>query len=396
MVGKPMAYNSIHSTLDDGRLISEILQKIQSSSKETRLWEEDGQQTQPQPSVMRAKIAAKRAQFMLNNAETENSATMDNNTKVKEDSKKNELIILWNEPDVNNNDVMDNDSEQVCIEPNDVVKGARQSRLVRRSSSVDSGIIVRTPSEKNEDRKRLVSIMTAKCCRRTNPNDNNKARVTRRKSSSLPNLNEIDLNKFELINFQDRRISSLNTREEAEDEFVEEGFKKQTETHKLQKTKSKNLFDIDNYTRGHYKKTRLSEMICRNNTFSVSGGQKSPGKPYSNGNPFDSKNNQKDRTSINENEEFVLNFDIDSTDHHGDTCLHYASSKGDINTIKYLLERGGNVWRKNHNKQLPIDMSRDFKTAQLLSQATIFYTEPEKHRQGCNNISSTIKLAFDL
>ena len=195
MVGKPMAYNSIHSALDDGRLISEILQKIQSSGKETRLW--TTQSEQMQPSLLRTKIAEKRAQFMSSMHNTE-STENNNNPEVEEEEeiKKNELIILWNEPDPNNNnDVIDN----VCIEPNHVPRIVRQSRLVRRSSSVDSGIVVRTNSEKNKDRRRLASNVSAKCC--VNSNGDNKKLITHRKSNSLPNLNEIDLNKFERINF---------------------------------------------------------------------------------------------------------------------------------------------------------------------------------------------------
>ena len=42
-----------------------------------------------------------------------------------------------------------------------------------------------------------------------------------------------------------------------------------------------------------------------------------------------------------------MNFDINKVDKDGNTCLHHASINGDIVTIKYLLQHGGDVWKTN-------------------------------------------------
>ena len=85
---------------------------------------------------------------------------------------------------------------------------------------------------------------------------------------------------------------------------------------------------------------------------------------------------------------------IDSTDQKGDICLHYAFSKDDANTLKYLLKQC-NV-RKNKRQQVPMDVSKDFKTAKPCHVATIFYSAPEQVKQSGKNISSTVKLSIEL
>lgn len=91
----------------------------------------------------------------------------------------------------------------------------------------------------------------------------------------------------------------------------------------------------------------------------------------------------------------TLNFDINDTDSRGNSCLHHASSQGDTTTLKYLLEQGGNVWVKNDDHCLPIDIARNFQTAKLLSSATLFYSEHSGQRNE-RNIMQTSKLNIAL
>ena len=88
-------------------------------------------------------------------------------------------------------------------------------------------------------------------------------------------------------------------------------------------------------------------------------------------------------------------FDINDTDARGNSCLHHASSKGDISTIKYLLEHGGDVWVTNDDQRLPVDLATDFQTAKLLSAATLFYSEQHLQRTE-RNIIKTSKLNIAL
>ncbi|XP_066927693.1 uncharacterized protein [Clytia hemisphaerica] len=369
MVVQSMAFSSIeaaHQKGEGGNMINDILQKIQQSSKETCLW--------GKPCLEEKRTDCSEAvdkQTVLKNIEAKDSFHFDDFWE--------ELALLDNEAsvddDVNNNNFIDQ-GFSMCLESNEELpiktEKRRGTRLVRRQSSVDSGIVVRTPSESYQDRLALVKSRVKRC--KTTDN----ALSTLQRSNSLPNLKDIDLNKFQTIKFKDFKAYK---KEQQDSKIAAESAKKHSEARK----KHKDLFSIRNYTRGKYRKTKLSELITRNNTFSMGEGRMPPHKL--NGRPLF-------EDSLEEN--YVLSFDIDSTDTKGDTCLHHASSIGDVDTVRYLLKEGGNVWRKNNNKLLPMELSHDFKTAKLLSHATIFYTEPEKQRHGCNNISSTVKLAFDL
>ncbi|XP_065672883.1 hybrid signal transduction histidine kinase M [Hydra vulgaris] len=67
-------------------------------------------------------------------------------------------------------------------------------------------------------------------------------------------------------------------------------------------------------------------------------------------------------------------FDVaNAVDENGNSCLHIAAINCDISAIKYILRNGGNVFQKNNNNLLPIDMAGDFKTASLISSVMLFY-----------------------
>ena len=413
MVVQPMAFNPIESSAqDEERMINDILQKIQRSSKETCLWEKTITTTTKSPQI---KLSEKRADFIRNTQPCRDNK-MDNGDKddVFEEVNKKEYVEMWNcisyldnesSVDENNNTDLSNvaqgpsSSSQVCSEPNtrvflgsykeesDVNK-CKRPNLVRRQSSVDSGIVVRTPSEKMQDRENRSLLTITSPVKRCETSDviDDKVRVTPllplHRSNSLPNLSDLDLDKFKTIRFKDvkKKRPVCPIVKTTSDELIT----KESES----RSKHKDLFNIRNYMTGKYRKTKLSEYIKRNNTFSLGEARVQSSR---------SKNIVKCLPSTaEEDENYVLSFDINSTDQKGDTCLHYASSKGDTDTVKYLLKQGGNVWRKNKSQQVPMDLSKDFKTAKLLSHATIFYSEPEQVQQNCNNISSTVKLSFEL
>ena len=395
MVVQPMAFNPIESAQDDGRLINDILLKIQSSSKETCLWENSTAANSPQ-----VQLSEKRADFIRNiqhyGDKVDNS---DRDYGIDEVDKK-EYVDLWNcmsfldnesSVDENNNDLNDVErgSSQVylqhntltCLEPNkgeiDVNKN-KPSKLVRRQSSVDSGIVVRTPSEKVHDREK--SLMIVKCSvKGCEPSDviDDKVPVTPalllHRSNSLPNLGDLDLDKFKTIRFK-------NVSKKPESKVLNNSFAELPKKNE-RRQKHRDLFNIRNYMTGEYRKTKLSEYIKRNNTFSLGEAR------------AQSSRNKTGKFLLNteeEDENYVLSFDIDSTDQKGDTCLHYASSKGDTDTVKYLLKQGGNVWRKNKSQKVPMELSKDFKTAKLLSHATIFYSDSKQNKKDCKNISSMV------
>ena len=94
MVVQPMAFNSIESSAqDEERLINDILQKIQQSSKETCLWEKTNAITIKSPKVQ---LSEKRADF-IRNTQPCGENKMDNGDKddVFEEVDKKEFIDLW-------------------------------------------------------------------------------------------------------------------------------------------------------------------------------------------------------------------------------------------------------------------------------------------------------------
>ena len=313
------------------------------------------------------------------------------------------MSFLDNETSVDDTPVFQNEEPK-----QDVTKTNKRPGLVRRRSSVDSGIVVRTLSEKMQDREKSLLLMAPSTLQSktelsspsTPCNDEiavsrtNKGPVTLSRSNSLPNLGDLDLDKFKTIRFknasrQTKMLECVNDVRAFEGEVVPQPPKR---NESVLRTKHKDLFSIRNYMTGKYRKTKLSEYIKRNNTFSL-------GEARFQTSPMKTNQRRCPPSSIME-ENYVLSFDINSTDQMGDTCLHYASSKGDTDTVKYLLQQGGNVWRKNKSQQVPMEVSKDFNTAKLLSHATIFYAEPEKllsvSSQNCNNISSTVKVSFEL
>ena len=90
-----------------------------------------------------------------------------------------------------------------------------------------------------------------------------------------------------------------------------------------------------------------------------------------------------------------MDFDINKVDINGNSCLHHASAKGDIETIKFLLHQGADVWKKNKENFLPIDLSLNFETKKLLSEATLFYGDQFAKKVNMN-IVDTPKLSFEL
>ncbi|XP_057302933.1 uncharacterized protein LOC130637714 [Hydractinia symbiolongicarpus] len=170
---------------------------------------------------------------------------------------------------------------------------------------------------------------------------------------------------------------------------------------KLPSQRVSDLFDISKYL-AKQSKTRRSRSCCSLYRDSVQNChlkvldidiEESLSRATKNRNPKTEKRSKRTYKEVNQGCEFRMGFDIDVVDDSGNSCLHHASSNGDVTTIIHLLNRGGNVWKRNKNNLLPVDVALNFQTAKLLSQATLFYSNPNHIDR---NIATTSKLITEL
>ena len=73
--------------------------------------------------------------------------------------------------------------------------------------------------------------------------------------------------------------------------------------------------------------------------------------------------------------------------------LHEAARAGDIATIERLLYDNANTWEPDETGNLPLDVAKNYTTAKILSEATVFYSKQNK----CdNNLIVSKKIVFEL
>lgn len=73
--------------------------------------------------------------------------------------------------------------------------------------------------------------------------------------------------------------------------------------------------------------------------------------------------------------------------------LHEAARAGDIATIERLLYNNANPWEPDESGNLPLDVAKNYTTAKILSEATVFYSKQNK----CdNNLLVSKKIIFEL
>lgn len=170
---------------------------------------------------------------------------------------------------------------------------------------------------------------------------------------------------------------------------------------KLPSQRVSDLFDISKYL-GKQSKTRRSRSCCSLYRDSVQNChlkvhdiniEESPSRMTKNRHTNTEKRSKRTYEEVNQGCEFRIGFDIDVVDDGGNSCLHHASSNGDVSTLIHLLNRGGNVWKRNKKNLLPVDVALNFQTAKLLSQATLFYSDPNHI---VRNIATTSKLITEL
>ena len=53
----------------------------------------------------------------------------------------------------------------------------------------------------------------------------------------------------------------------------------------------------------------------------------------------------------------VAGADVNAVDHDGNTALHHAAARGDIDSIKYLVSKGADVTKVNREGQTVADMA---------------------------------------
>lgn len=73
--------------------------------------------------------------------------------------------------------------------------------------------------------------------------------------------------------------------------------------------------------------------------------------------------------------------------------LHEAARAGDIAMIERLLFDNANAWEPDETGNLPLDVAKNYTTAKILSEATVFYSKQNK----CdNNLIVSKKIVFEL
>ena len=87
-------------------------------------------------------------------------------------------------------------------------------------------------------------------------------------------------------------------------------------------------------------------------------------------------------------------FDFNTKDNSGNCALHYAAQRGSEKIITEILENGGNVWVRNNDNQLPVELASNMNVRMLLSGVTLFY-----RGQYSNEIESRLtskQMSFEL
>ena len=87
-------------------------------------------------------------------------------------------------------------------------------------------------------------------------------------------------------------------------------------------------------------------------------------------------------------------FDFNAKDDSGNCALHYAALRGSEKIITEILENGGNVWVRNNDNQLPVELASNINVRMLLSGVTLFY-----RGQYSNEIESRLtskQMSFEL
>ena len=87
-------------------------------------------------------------------------------------------------------------------------------------------------------------------------------------------------------------------------------------------------------------------------------------------------------------------FDFNAKDSSGNSALHYAALRGSEKIITEILEHGGNVWVRNNDNQLPVELASNMNVRMLLSGVTLFY-----RGQYSNEIESRLtskQMSFEL
>lgn len=72
-------------------------------------------------------------------------------------------------------------------------------------------------------------------------------------------------------------------------------------------------------------------------------------------------------------------FDFNAKDSAGNSALHYAALRGNEKIISEILENGGNVWVRNNENQLPVELASNINVRMLLSGVTLFYRGQYSH-----------------
>ena len=160
----------------------------------------------------------------------------------------------------------------------------------------------------------------------------------------------------------------------------------------LDNNNNNTLSSIDSKNSSNNNKSNNYENINNNKILgSITNKYNNNNNNSNNNNSNNIAINNKNYNSNNNNNSNNNPLDVNNQDAVGNSFLHHASSKGDICTIKYLLSQGGDVWVKNHDQSLPLDLALNFQTAKLLSSATLFYGEQNNIRMD-KNIMQTAKL----
>ena len=87
-------------------------------------------------------------------------------------------------------------------------------------------------------------------------------------------------------------------------------------------------------------------------------------------------------------------FDFNTRDNSGNCALHYAALRGSEKIITEILENGGNVWVRNNDNQLPVELASNINVRMLLSGVTLFYRG--QYSNEIENRLTSKQMSFEL